>query len=134
MNLGNQADVKVVRAGNGVVYLVRIVRKGDPFGLNFCLQHMVGKDAISWDGKPKDEKWAEPMVEFYDARHESDTNLGYFVSRYYASTLLGLDKWSKPRQPGEYRGIDLYGGQNEWKIDGETMKRVEDWVRSRIDM
>lgn len=132
MNLGNQADVKVVRASNGVVYLVRIVRKGDPKGLNWCLRHGEGEDAINWDGKPKDEKWAAPVVQFYDARHESDTNLGYFVSSYYASTLLGTDEYSN-RKPGEKRGIDLYGGNNDWKIDGETMYRIEQWVKSRVE-
>lgn len=132
MNLGNQADVKVVCADNGVVYLVRIVRKGDPYGQNWCLNHMVGADALDWKGEPKDERWAEPMVEFYDARHESDTHLGYFVSRYYASTLLGTGKYSN-RKPGVKQGLDLHGGQNEWKIDAETMHRVGEWIKSRID-
>jgi len=54
---------------------VKVVRKGDRYGLNGCLEH----------------KDADPLVEFYDAEFANKRGFDYrgqFVSRYYLSTLL----------------------------------------------
>ena len=48
-----------------LIWAVRIVEKGDKYGL---------KDGLTHEGD-------EPLVEFYDTRYEH-TNLGQFVSRY----------------------------------------------------
>jgi hypothetical protein len=90
----------------GLSFNVRLVRKGDRYGLNDCLTH--DKD--------------EPLVEFYDATYEQDARFdlgrGQFVARYCLDTLTG--------KPGGYghdhrrqpRGLDLCGHVPAWKISG----------------
>lgn len=90
-----------VTAANGVPFTVRLVRKGDHYGLDGCLVH--------------DED--DPLVEFYDARYPH-TEYGQFVSRYYLSTLLDDPVW----------GLDLDGGVEDWTVDGDTMSTVYVWL------
>jgi len=78
-------------------WTVRVVFKGDRYGLNWCLTH--------------DED--EPMIEFYDAEYDFYVDLdgrvlGQFVSRYNADTLLRRDL---------NRGLCLHGGVPKWSID-----------------
>lgn len=89
---------------------VRIVERGGKYGREMCLTH--------------DEQ--EPLVEFYDASYNFETDedgkvLGQFVSRYYMSTLAG-----------EYNGLNglcLDGGNADtWTIDKTSMKLVSDWL------
>lgn len=89
---------------------VRIVEKGDKYGMGMCLTH----DAD------------DPLVEFYDASYNFDKDengrvLGQFVSRYYMSTLAG-----------EYTGVhglclDM-GNADSWTVDKTSMKLVGDWL------
>lgn len=79
---------------NGVPFNSRIVKKGEKYGLDFCLTY--------------DEN--EPLVEFYDARYPH-TEFGQFVSRYYYSTLS--------KDPG--RGINLDGGVDDWFVDAHQV-------------
>lgn len=88
--------------GAAQTWAVRVVFNGDQFGHNFCLTH----------------KEAEPMVEFYDTRHEH-TDYGQFVSRYYASTLL-------EHEPAMLR---LDTGVPSWHIGEDCMARITDWLR-----
>ena len=89
-------------------YNVRIVRKGDKYGREFCLTY--DKD--------------EPMVEFYDGRSNTD-EYGYFVSRYYVATILGTDRYGS----GE-GGLCLDGGNpNEWSVSEQDMDTVRDYLR-----
>ena len=78
----------------GRAFNVRLVRKGDRYGLNDCLVH--DKD--------------EPLVEFWDATYETDARFtpkfGQFVSRYCLGTLTG----------GGPRGIALCGHVPEWTV------------------
>ena len=78
----------------GRAFNVRLVRKGDRYGLNDCLVH--DKD--------------EPLVEFWDATYENDPRftpkLGQFVSRYCLDTLTG----SRPH------GIALCGHVSTWTV------------------
>lgn len=90
------ANVCVVVASHGVPYLIRRVEKGETFGLDFCLTH--------------DQE--DPFIEFYDARHRHGP-FGQFVSRYYLSTL-------KESSHSHYLGINLHGGEDDWKIDGKA--------------
>lgn len=87
----------------GIDFNVKIVRNGENYGLNNVLTH--DKD--------------DPLVEFYDSRYPH-TEHGQFVSRYYASTLL-----ERVRDVG----LDLYGGNNDWKIEASEMKTVVDWLK-----
>ena len=83
-----------------LIWAVRIVEKGDKYGLDDCLDN-TGK----------------PLVEFYDTRYEL-TDLGQFVSRYHIDTLLGGDG-----------GLNLDGGVPSWNINEPCMNRIRDWLR-----
>jgi len=85
----------------GMIWLVRIVQKGDKYGRNFCLEH--DKD--------------DPMVEFYALVDSMQ-----FVSRYYLSTLL---------EGGQERGLCLDDGVPAWQISGEGMVRVREWLKGK---
>ena len=79
-------------------WTVRVVFKGDKYGLDMCLVH----DNV------------EPMIEFYDAEYDFDKDvdgsvLGQFVSRYCADTLL--------EDIDNVRGICLDGGVPKWSIE-----------------
>lgn len=81
---------------------VRLVFKGDRYGLDMCLTH--------------DED--EMLVEFYDCRYDfaSDvdgTVLGQFVSRYYFKTLRKTD-WTQG-------GLNLDGGVDSWSVGSALM-------------
>jgi hypothetical protein len=85
---------------------VRIVNVGDAYGLNDCLVNKTAK-----------------LVEFYDKRynHDSWMGRGQFVSRYYASTLIG----------GEYTdGLCLDGGVAEWVVSANGMAQVLDYIKA----
>ena len=79
----------------GRAFNVRLVRRGDRYGLNDCLVH--------------DQD--EPLVEFWDATYEADPRftpgLGQFASRYCLGTLTGK---------GGSRGIALCGHVPEWTV------------------
>ena len=84
-----------------LIWAVRIVEKGDKYGLKDCLTH----------------EGDEPLVEFFDTRYEH-TDLGQFVSRYFIDTLTG----------GE-GGLNLDGCEPEWTIHRPCMHRIRDWLR-----
>jgi hypothetical protein len=87
----------------GRAFNVRLVRKGDRYGLDDCLVH--DKD--------------EPMIEFWDATYENDprftAGLGQFVSRYFLATLTGQDGYGGDHQRGS-SGIDRCGHVAVWKV------------------
>lgn len=92
-----------VTNSNGLSFNVRIVRKGDTYGLNNCLTY--------------DEDTA--MVEFYDTRY-NHTPLGQFVSRYCVTTIL--------ERLGQYAGLNLDCGIEAWTIDAAAMDIVRGWI------
>lgn len=83
---------------------VRIVFKGDAYGLNGCLTH------------EKDE----PLVEFYDSRYPH-TEWGQFVSRYYVSTILQRRN----------DGLCLDGGVEAWSVCAKDMATVRTWLYNK---
>ena len=90
-------------------FTVKIIRKGDAYGLNDCLTH-------------DDEQGFGSMVEFYDASQNPahfDPE-GQFVSRYYISTIM----------EGVYadQGLCLDGGIPVWAIDRITMREVRNFL------
>ncbi len=87
-----------VMASHDVPFNVRLVLKGDAYGLDDCIVH---------DGTP--------MVEFYDARHMQCGPRGQFVSRYYLHTLL-------PRLVAGDAGLMLDGGVPDWRIDAKALR------------
>jgi len=86
---------------------VRVVRKGDRYGLNNCLVH---------------DK-SDPLVEFYDTTHGEQ-----FVSRYYRSTLLSDNG---PRSL-DRTGLCLDGGYPEWSVGAVEMGTVLGFLRSEV--
>ena len=88
---------------------VRILRKGEKYGLEDCLTH----------------KERKPLVEFYDYRHRDDKEWkrGQFVSRYYAETLLKHDL---------NFGLSLDGGVPEWTVSAESMREILAWLRLEL--
>jgi len=92
------------------IFTVRILRKGEKYGLNDCLTH--------------NEEL--PMIEFYDARHKDNQEWkrGQFISRYDSDTLLGE---TKPN-----RMLDLYGGEDEWTIYPDDLRRIYCWLYHQL--
>lgn len=111
---------------------VRIVRVGEHYGRDDCLEHGTTKfdDGAS----------SAPLVEFYDATYADTERFadfqgrGQFVSRYGADILLGLDPmFSKGKEFEKGRGLDLQGDEPVWKIDGEAMDLVRDWIHNQTE-
>ena len=90
---------------HGRSFIVAVVVEGESYGLNGCLTH----------DKP------DPLVEFYDTRYQSPHwKHGQFASRYYLTTLLGLDSWGG----GPAHGINLHGGVECWSINAEQKREA----------
>ena len=92
---------------------VRIVRNGEHYGRNNCLTH--------------DEN--DPLIEFFDMTVRPDLwgDEGYFVSRYYLSTLL--------EDANELRetGLCLHGGgryDDEINVEPVAMNAIVDMLVS----
>ena len=107
--------LKLIDLESGKFWTVRIVAKGDKYGLKMCLTH--------------DENYT--LVEFYNAAHSCEKSpdnevLGYFVSRYDAETLLS-DEYSPPIGNGQ--GLNLDGGQRDCTINGKAMIIVSDFLK-----
>jgi len=108
---------------------VRLVRVGESYGRDDCIEH--GTDRF--DDGPN----SPPLVEFYDATYADTARFadfqgrGQFVSRYNVLTLLGMSKWSH----GEVHntGIDLMGHEPVWKIDAEAMNLVRAWLHNQTE-
>ena len=64
-----------------------------------------------------DVKESEHLVEFYDSRYPHTPD-GQFISRYYLSTL---------QEPGS-NGLDLHGGEPEWRVSPRTLALVLAWA------
>ena len=95
-------------------WTVRVVFEGDRYGRDMCLVH--------------DD--AKPLIEFYDADHDFDTDtdgkvLGQFVSSYSADTLLEDIKTTN--------GINLHGGVPKWTIEKACYREILSKVESIID-
>lgn len=82
------------------------------------------------DGKVVPER-LQPTVEFYDMTYADDPKYastqfkgkGQFVSSYYAATLM-----ERP-----HGGLDLYGGEPAWQIDGRSMDKVRAWIKTEVE-
>lgn len=84
---------------------IRLIEKGQGYGLEDKLIHAE----------------EEPLIEFFDARHDH-TEHGQFVSRYYVSTFMQGDN-----------GVNLYGGVPAWQIDAETKRLIKQWLETNCD-
>lgn len=94
---------------NQVKINVRIVRKGDTYGLNDCFTH--DKDI--------------PLIEFYDDRYKQGFGeLGQFISRYYTDTIL---------KHSTLCGISLEGSIPDWSINSDNVKQVQAYIYSKCE-
>lgn len=91
MAVGELVDAVLFKADK---FNVRIVSRGDKYGLNFSLTH--NEDM--------------PLVEFYDSRYPH-TEYGQFVSRYYLDTIINH----------EGLGLSLDAGVTAWTVPAEAM-------------
>lgn len=90
-----------------IPWTVKIVRKGERYGLRNCLVH--------------DQD--EPLVEFYDGRYAGKEGFdpeGQFVERYYRSTLL---------QRSPFHGLNLDGCIPDWTVPPLMMRFILGWLR-----
>jgi len=92
-------------AENGITFGVRLIYKGDYYGLRFMLKNEERK----------------VLVEFYDTRYPH-TIFGQFISRYYASTLL----------EGPVTGLNLQGNVPNWSIDAGTMDKINQFILKNL--
>jgi hypothetical protein len=102
-------DHLFVANDQGIIFAVRLVRKGDRYGLHGCLTHDID----------------EPLVEFYDTRYDHNSDWleefkGQFVSRYYAETML--------KHTG---GLCLDGGISDWQVSAGNMAQIKNWLKAR---
>ena len=88
---------------------VRILRKGEKYGLEDCLTH----------------KERKPLVEFYDYRHRNDQEWkrGQFVSRYYAETIL---------EHNPNNALSLDGGIPAWTVPPVSMREILAWLLQEL--
>ncbi len=98
-------DMITITSTTGVRFNVRILRKGDRYGLALT----VGEGtSLRIEGEG-------PFVEFYDSRYPH-TEFGQFVSRYGVNTIMGTRG-----------GLDLMTCEPSWKIDAAAMDIVRQW-------
>lgn len=96
-----------ITATNGITFNTIRVDKGEPYGPS---------ETLIWDKN-------EPLIEFYDTRFPF-TRHGQFISRYYLSSLVDNHDPKK--------GLNLYGGVDDWKIDAASLQKVlEHWTHAR---
>ena len=96
--------IKVVQVVNdiGIPFHVRLVRKGDFYGVDNNFKH----------------REEEPLVEFYDSRYvKGHTLLGQFVSRHNLSTIVN-----------HFGALNLNASVDDWYITGQNMKSVNQWL------
>lgn len=104
---------------------VHLVHEGERYGATGSLVY--GDEIQSWDGKHvndcQEHGHGLPLVEFYDTAQDSAKfPEGQFVSRYYMSTLLGMDD---PRHSiGDMDALGLDGGVPAWTVGGSELQEV----------
>jgi hypothetical protein len=83
---------------------------------------------------PIDQEWADKSrIEFY-MYFEGFPDQGFpagedyqFVSSYYLTSILGLERGQKPLRLA-LLGLDLVGYEPAWKLSADDMARVFAWV------
>lgn len=115
-----RAPTLTVTAANGVTFLVRLVRLGDPYGREFCLTHD-GSDALLEFYDTRYPFWYDYVGPKADAIAANAPVLGQFASRYCLSTLT---------QGGCRGGLNLDDGVPDWRLDAESMANVLAWAEA----
>jgi len=131
--LSNDGIVCTVENDGGRRFNVRLVRRGDRYGLNDCLTH--GKAPTRRhdtnteipEGIAAAGGYDGAMVEFYDATYANQKSFGprgQFVSRYYLATLTNEDGITKrDRSSARNAGLCLDGGNaHVWTVSGPNVR------------
>jgi len=102
----------------GKTFNVKILRKGDRYGLNKCLTH---EDVV-------------PLVEFYDAESNRESE-GMFICSYAADTLLGQCKFSGSDISLGLAPLSLRGlNPDAYYLTAQNCKHVGEWLHSELGM
>jgi len=102
----------------GKTFTVKILRKGDQYGLNKRLTH---EDDV-------------PLVEFYDAG-SGDESKKFFICSYSADSLLGQCKFSGADITLGLSPLSLRGcNPGKYYLTAENCKRVGEWLHSELGM
>jgi len=67
-------------------------------------------------------------ITFYDSRFKDRpffSKYGQQVAKYYMNTLLGKDGFGGSIVN---RGLDLYGGVDDWYIDSKASNKLINWI------
>ena len=113
---------------------VHLVHEGERYGTTDSLVY--GDEIQSWDGKHVNDCHEHghglPLVEFYDmAQDSAKFPEGQFVSRYYMSTLLGMED---PRDSIEHmQAFGLEGSVPDWTLRGDDLKEVYSFLCDERD-
>lgn len=113
---------------------VHLIHEGERYGATDSLVY--GDEIQSWDGKHvndcQEHGHGLPLVEFYDmAQDSAKFPEGQFVSRYYMSTLLGMDD---PRDSIEHmQAFGLEGSVPDWTLRGDDLKEVYSFLCDERD-
>lgn len=99
-------------------WTVRLITKGDRYGLDDCLTYDENK----------------PMVSFYDADYKNVGTFGpygqFTGGSYYLATLQGKDGFSFGA--GEHRGeLSLMDNVPKWTVSSADMNVIMDWLDAR---
>lgn len=96
-----------VKNDRRVSFTVRLVRKGQKYGKDFCLVYNEDK----------------PMIEFYDQRYiPAFTGFGQFVSRYYVSTFMDIKDG----------GLSLDSDIDNWTLTEDNVKSIQESIKNIV--
>lgn len=98
----------------GKAFFVKVVSKGDAYGLRKCLTHDKDDPLVEFYGL--ESPWLTPEGE---SKEPEDPD-GFFISNYYLSTLL--------EAPNFPEGLNLHRGQPGCILTAENMATVVAWL------
>jgi len=108
-------------------WMVRIVKKGQPYGLNYCLTHDKDEPLVEFyslgDYRLPDEKGTLKVDEQKKQELRDKFPIGQFVSRYNLRTVLD-------HTPGV--GLDLYGSEPRWTLYGDSFGKIINWIKGSM--
>ena len=114
---------------------VHLVQEGEHYGVNGSLVYgdTIGNGVPHIGERINDCQLyghGLPLVEFYDMTKNTEQG-GQFVSRYYMSTLLGMDESDIPLS--DMKAFSLDGGVPAWTVAGTDLQNVTDWLNTAYD-